>query len=58
MPDEPLNPNDFPVEAHEERLVTNGGKPVASAKSKKVAEDIADRPNQDAEQQEQDRWSA
>jgi hypothetical protein len=57
MTQQPLKPNDFPVSAQEKQLITNDGKPVADAKSKPLAQDIADRLNEDAARKEEDRWS-
>jgi hypothetical protein len=56
--DKPLKPDDFPVEVEGEKLVTADGKPIAKAKTPAVAEDIADRLNEDDYRQEQDKWSA
>jgi hypothetical protein len=44
--DEPLRPDDFPVEADKTKLKTQKGEDVASVKSEKKAEDVADRLNQ------------
>jgi hypothetical protein len=56
--DKPLRPDDFPVEVEGEELVTADGKPIAKAKTPAIAEDIADRVNEDDCRKEQDRWSA
>jgi hypothetical protein len=56
--DKPLKPDDFPVEVKGEELVTADGKPIAKAKTPTIAEDIADRLNEDDCRKEQDRWSA
>ena len=56
--DKPLKPGDFPVEVEGEELVTADGKPIAKAKTPAIAEDIADRLNEDDCRKEQDRWSA
>ena len=56
--DKPLKPDDFPVEVEGEQLVTAYGKPIAKAKTPAIAEDIADRLNEDDYRKEQDRWSA
>jgi hypothetical protein len=59
MPNEtPLKPADFPVEVEGAELVTADGKPIAKAKTPAVAEDIADRLNEDDYRKEQDKWSA
>ena len=54
----PSSPTDFPVELEGEELVTADGKPIAKAKTPAIAEDIADRLNEDDYRKEQDRWSA
>jgi hypothetical protein len=54
----PLKPDDFPVDVKGEELVTAEGKPIAKAKTPAIAEDIADRLNEDDCRKEQDRWSA
>jgi len=51
--DKPLKPDDFPVEVEDEEL-----KPIAKAKTPAIAEDIADRLNEDDCRKEEDRWSA
>ena len=56
--DKPLKPDDFPVEVEGEDLVTADGKPIAKARTPAIAEDIADRLNEDDCRKEQDRWSA
>jgi hypothetical protein len=56
--DKPLKPDDFPVEVEGEKLVTADGKPIAKAKTPAIAEDIADRLNEDDYRKEMDKWSA
>jgi hypothetical protein len=56
--DKPLKPDDFPVEVEGDELMTADGKPIAKAKTPDIAEDIADRLNEDDYRKEQDRWSA
>jgi hypothetical protein len=56
--DKPLKPDDFPIEVEGEKLVTADGKPIAKAKVPAVAEDLADRLNEDEYRKEQDKWSA
>lgn len=56
--DKPLKPDDFPVEVEGEELVTADGKPIAKAKTPAIAEDIAERLNEDDQRKEEDRWSA
>ena len=50
--------DDFPLQVEGEELVTADGKPIAEAKTPAIAEDIADRLNEDDHRKEQDRWSA
>ncbi len=57
MAEHPLKPQDFPVSVEGEQVITDTGKPVAEAKSKALAEDIAERLNEDAARKEEDRWS-
>ncbi|MBR0905326.1 MULTISPECIES: hypothetical protein [Bradyrhizobium] len=52
-----IHPDDFPVKADETTVKTNKGKPLADAESEPVAEDIADRLNEQAYREEHDRWS-
>ena len=56
--DKPLKPDDFPVEVEGDELMTADGKPIARAKTPAIAEEIADRLNEDDYRKEQDRWSA
>ena len=53
-----LKPDDFPIEADKDKLKTQKGEPVASAETEEIADEIADRLNEHAHQEEQDRWSA
>lgn len=52
-----IQPDDFPVEADETAVKTNKGKPLANAENESVAEDIADRLNEQAYREEHERWS-
>lgn len=56
--DNELTPDDFPIEADKDKLKTHKGEPVASAKTEEIADEIAERLNEHAHQEEQDRWSA
>jgi hypothetical protein len=58
MPNDKLKPDDFPIEVEGEELVTADGKPIAKVKTPAIAEDIADRLNEDDYRKEQDGWSA
>jgi hypothetical protein len=53
-----LTPDDFPIEADKDKLRTHKGEPVASAESEEIADQIAERLNEHAHREEQDRWSA
>ena len=53
-----LTPDDFPIEADKDKLRTHKGDPVASAESEEIADQIAERLNEHAHREEQDRWSA
>ena len=56
--EKPLRPDDFPVESKENNVVTQSDEPVATAPSREKAEDVARRLNEQAAQEEEDRWSA
>ncbi|MBJ7405982.1 MAG: hypothetical protein JHD07_22785 [Bradyrhizobium sp.] len=58
MSKEKLKPEDFPIEADKDKLKTHKGETVAEAQSEKIADEIADRLNEQAHKEEQDRWSA
>ena len=53
--EKPLKPDDFPIEADDKKLKTNKGKPIASTESDAIADDLAERVNEQAE--ECDRWA-
>lgn len=57
MPKPAIHPNDFPVEADKTTIKTNEGNPLAEAKSEPVAEEIADRLNEQAYREEHDKWA-
>jgi len=56
--DEALAPDDFPIEAERTALKTQDGETIAEAKTKQIAENIAQRLNEQADREEEDRWSA
>ncbi|MEW6151527.1 MAG: hypothetical protein ACOY3N_28350 [Bradyrhizobium sp.] len=56
--DNELKPDDFPIQADKDKLRTHKGEPVAVAESEQIADEIADRLNEHAHLEEQDRWSA
>jgi hypothetical protein len=43
--DEPLKPDDFPVHTNQKQIVKDDGKTIAEARTKKTAEDVAERLN-------------
>ena len=53
----PLKPKDFPVHANQDKIVTDTGEPVAGARDRETAEDVADRLNSDHAREEEDRWA-
>jgi hypothetical protein len=53
-----IQPSDFPVEVDKNELKTSKGEPIATAKNQPLAEDVADRLNEQAYREEHDRWSA
>jgi hypothetical protein len=56
--DEKLKPADFPVHTEQEQIVDKDGKAIAKARTKKTAEDLAERLNAEEDRREEDRWSA
>ncbi|MDQ8730527.1 hypothetical protein [Bradyrhizobium sp. LHD-71] len=54
----PLTPDEFPLEADEEKVKTTDGKTIAEADSEATADEIADRLNEHHDREEEDRWSA
>ena len=56
--EKPLKPDDFPVDAKENNVVTQNDEPVATTPSREKAEDVARRLNEQAAREEEDRWSA
>ena len=53
--DEPLKPEDFPVHTNQKQIVRNDGKTIAEARTKKTAEDVAERLNAEEGRREEDR---
>jgi hypothetical protein len=43
---------------NQKQIVKNDGKAIAEARSKKTAEDVAERLNAEEDRREEDRWSA
>jgi hypothetical protein len=54
----PLESNDFPVNADGKKIKKQDGTPIASTDDPAVAEDVADRLNDDEARREEDKWSA
>jgi hypothetical protein len=57
-PKKPLKPHDFPVHDDGDKIRTQDGAPIATAEDPKVAEDVAERLNEDEARREEDKWSA
>jgi hypothetical protein len=60
MPNEDklLKPEDFPVNAEENKIKKQDGTPIAETKDPAVAADVAERLNEDEARREEDKWSA
>ena len=54
----PLRPEDFPVTAEGRKIKKQDGKPIANGEDPAVAEDVAERLNDDEARREEDKWSA
>lgn len=54
----PLKPDDFPVHTEGEKVKKQDGGPIAEADDPAVAEDVAERLNDDEARREEDKWSA
>lgn len=54
----PLKPDDFPVHTEREKVKKQDGGPIAEADDPAVAEDVAERLNDDEARREEDNWSA
>jgi hypothetical protein len=54
----PLKPDDFPVNADGRKIKKQDGTPIADTDDPAVAEDVADRLNEDEARREEDKWSA
>jgi hypothetical protein len=52
-----LDPNDFPVVADGKALVTQDGTAIAIAQTESIADDIANRLNENASRKREDRWA-
>jgi hypothetical protein len=54
----PLKPDDFPVSAEGKKVKKQDGTPIANTEDPAVADDVAERLNEDEDRREQDKWSA
>jgi hypothetical protein len=54
----PLKPRDFPVNADGKEIKKQDGTPIANTDDPALAEDVADRLNDDEARREEDKWSA
>lgn len=59
MPDQPedLKPQDFPIETDQDELKTHNGQTVGAVANERLARNVAQRLNEHADIEEQDRWS-
>jgi hypothetical protein len=57
-PKKPLRPEDFPVDAEGKKVKKQDGTPIADAESPAVADDVAERLNEEEARREEDKWSA
>jgi hypothetical protein len=55
---EQLKAADFPLEADQDKIKRQDGKPVAKTESEDMAKEIADRLNSEEHRREEDKWSA
>jgi hypothetical protein len=54
----PLKPGDFPVSADGKKIKKQDGTSIANTEDPAVADDVAERLNEDEDRREQDKWSA
>lgn len=57
-PKKPLTPHDFPVHGDGNKVRKQDGAPIATTEDDAVAEDVAERLNEDEARREEDKWSA
>jgi hypothetical protein len=53
-----LKPDDFPVSAEGNKIKKQDGTPIADTADSAIADDLAERLNEDEDRREQDKWSA
>jgi hypothetical protein len=54
----PLKPDDFPIDVEGQKIKKQDGTPIADAASPAIAQEIAERLNEDEARREEDKWSA
>jgi hypothetical protein len=54
----PLEPDDFPVSAEGKKIKKQDGTPIANTEDPAIADDVAERLNEDEDRREQDKCSA
>ena len=54
----PFKPEDFPLNAEGKKIKKQDGTPIAETPDPAVAQDIAERLNEDDVRREEDKWSA
>jgi hypothetical protein len=57
-PKKPLKPDDFPVHNDGDTVRKQDGAPIVTAEDPALAEDVAERLNEDEARREEDKWSA
>jgi hypothetical protein len=53
----PLKPDDFPVHAEDKKIKKQDGAPIATTEDPAVANDVAERLNEDEARREEDKWA-
>jgi hypothetical protein len=53
----PLKPDDFPVSAEGKKIKKQDGTPIANTEDSAIADDVAERLNEDEDRREQDKWA-
>ncbi|RZN31972.1 hypothetical protein [Bradyrhizobium sp. Leo121] len=53
----PLKPDDFPVHAEGKKIKKQDGTPIATTEDLPIADDVAERLNEDEARREEDKWA-
>ncbi|MGY3611189.1 MULTISPECIES: hypothetical protein [unclassified Bradyrhizobium] len=53
----PLKPDDFPVQAEGKKIKKQDGTPIATTEDSPIANDVAERLNEDEARREEDKWA-